>query len=71
MMGCLTDKGGELLLQTLPGFPNIKKLDLHYHYLSEEMMGKLKGLSAEVNVEEPNEPDEYDGTLYYTAMLTE
>lgn len=69
--GTLTDKGGELLLEKLPSYPNIKKLDVHYHYLSDEMAGKLEGLPLEVDVSEKNEPDEYKGEIYMNAMLTE
>lgn len=70
-LGTLTDKGGALLLEKLPAYPNIKKLDVHYHYLSQEMEGKLKGLSMEVDVSERNAPDVYKGQVYMNAMLTE
>lgn len=69
--GTLTDKGGQLLLQKLPELTNIKKLDVHYHYLSDEMMGKLQGLPVEVDVSEQEQADEWDGKLWYNAMLTE
>lgn len=69
--GSLSDAGGELLLEALPKYPNIKMVDLHYHYLSEEMMAKLEGLDVEINLEEPNEEDEYDGEIYRYPMLTE
>lgn len=69
--GTLTDQGGALLLEKLPAFPNVKKLDLHYNYLSEEMAEKLKGLSAEVDVSEINKPDIYRDEVYRNAMLTE
>lgn len=70
-MGSLTDKGGQLLLDKLPEFPNIKELDLHYHYLSDEMMEKLENLPIEVDIDEQNEPDEWDDEIYYYPMLTE
>ncbi len=69
--GTLTDKGGNLLLEKLPGLPNIKKLDVHHHYLSDEMMDKIEKLSLEVDVSEQEEADEWDGELWYNAMLTE
>lgn len=69
--GTLTDKGGQLLLDKIPGLPNIEKLDLHYHYLSDEMMKKLEGLNIAVDVSEQEEADEWDGKLWYNAMLTE
>lgn len=70
-MGSLTDKGGQLLLDKLPEFSNIKELDVHYHFMSDKMMKKLNALPIEVDTDEPNEPDEYDGDIYYYPMLTE
>lgn len=65
--GTLTDKGGAIILETIPKYENIKKVDMHHHYMSEEMMEKLKTLSCEVDVSEENDPD--DDYLY--PMLTE
>lgn len=69
--GTLTDKGGELLLKELPKWPNVKKLDVHYHYLSDEMVEKLETLPIEIDASEGNEEEEYDGDIYRNAMLTE
>lgn len=69
--GTLTDKGGALLLEKLPAYPNIKKLDVHFNYLSEEMADKLSALPIETDVSESEEPDNYDGEIYMNAMLTE
>ena len=69
--GTLTDKGGALLLEKLPAYPNIKKLDVHYNYLSEEMAKKLSALPIETDVSESEEADVYDGEIYLNAMLTE
>lgn len=75
-MGSLTDKGGALLLEKIPSYGNIQALDLHYHYMSGEMMKKLEDLSSQhlaVDVSEQEEAytSSYDGTVYYTPMLTE
>lgn len=70
-LGTLTDKGGEFLLKKIPAYPNIKKLDIHYHYLSNEMTEKLESLPIEVDASERNEEDAYDGEIYRYAMLTE
>lgn len=71
-MGSLTDKGGKLLLEKIPTWKNIKKLDLHYHYMSDEMEQKLEALPIEVDVSEGNEPvDDKDEYCYMNAMLTE
>lgn len=71
-MGSLTDKGGQLLLENIPTYTNIKKLELEYHFMSGKMMKKLENLDGvEVNVADPQEADEYDGEVYYYPMLTE
>lgn len=70
-LGTLTDKGGELLFEAIPKWPNIKKLDVHYNYLSMEMADRLGSLPITVDTSEMEEPDTYDGTIYMNAMLTE
>lgn len=70
-LGSLTDKGGQQLLNEIGKYPNVEKLDLHYHFLSDIMVKKLEGLSISVNLDEQEEPDEYDGKIYYYPMLTE
>lgn len=70
-LGTLTDEGGQVLLDTLPDYENIKEVNLEYHYMSEDMMAKLKALSADVDVSEKQEDDEYDGEIYRYPMLTE
>lgn len=69
--GTLTDRGGALLLEKIPEFPNIQFLDLHYHYLSNEMMQKLLELPIKVDVSDQNEPESYNGEIWMDAMLTE
>ncbi len=69
--GTLSDKGGELLLKTLPKYPNVTTVDLHFHYLSDEMMEKLKALPISINLEEANKEEVYNGEVYRYAMLTE
>ncbi len=70
-LGTLTDEGGQLLLETIPKWPNIKNLDIHYNYLTDQMAGSLEKLSIAVDASERNKPDEYRGTIYMNAMLTE
>ncbi len=70
-MGSLTDKGANLLLEKLPSYPNIKVLDLHYHYLTDKMVRTLESFPIDVDVSEKNEPDNWNGQLYMTPMLTE
>ena len=69
--GTLTDKGGALILETVPQYPNLEKLDVHYHFMTKDMVKKLQALPVEVDASDANQPDEYDGELYLYAMLTE
>ena len=73
--GSLTNKGGQFIADHLREYPNIKKVDLHYHYMTDEVMDKLDDLAdeldIEINVDEDNEADEWDGQVYYYPMLTE
>lgn len=72
-LGTLTDKGGELLLEKIPSHPNIKKLNLHYNYLSDEMAKKLEEelQIEEIDVSEREKEDNYGGEIYRYPMLTE
>lgn len=57
--GCLTDKGGQMLLDGKDKIAHLKKIDASYHYLSKEMVKKLKALPCGINVSDPqNEDDE-------------
>ena len=47
----------------------LEKLDVHHHYLSEEMMRRLEALPIRVDVSERQEEDEYRGERYrYVAV---
>lgn len=71
--GTITDKGGELLLKKLPEIKNLKKLDLSYNYLSDEMKDKLTAAApaVEMDLSDSQEAEEWDGELWLNAMVTE
>lgn len=69
--GTLTDKGGALLLEKIPQYPNIRKLDIHYNYLSVNMAKKLEALPIEVDASEIEQSWEYNGRIRMNALLTE
>ncbi len=71
--GTLTDKGAELLLEKLPHYPQIEKLDLHYHYLSDAMMKRMERElpGVDLDLSEQNEQEVYHGEVWMNAMLTE
>lgn len=58
-LGTLSDEGGEALLQAVDKLRHLKKLDLHRHYLSDEMMERLNatGINVDVSEQEDIEDD--------------
>lgn len=66
--GTLSDKGGAALVQNADKLKHLLKLDLHHHYMSDDMMAQLKGLGIPVNLDDQNENDEAYGNY---PMLTE
>ncbi|NYH53601.1 hypothetical protein HNR06_003190 [Nocardiopsis arvandica] len=73
-LGILTDKGGQALVDRADAFSGLRELDLHHHYLSEEMVERVRaaftGIGVEVDLSDRLEPeyDEIDGEPeYYTA----
>ncbi|MDE3720680.1 STM4015 family protein [Nocardiopsis sp. N85] len=82
-MGTLTDQGAQVLLDT-PGFRELRRLDLHHHYMSEDMEKRVleaftaAGVAIDVSQrEEPDDDDEEweddeDGWTYrYYPSVTE
>ncbi|MEV5572882.1 STM4015 family protein [Spirillospora sp. NPDC052269] len=61
-MGMLTDTGAEALLSGQP-LSHLKKLDLHYHFLSEAMAERVRAAlpGVEVNLDDRQERDDDDG----------
>ncbi len=51
-MGTLGDEGGRMLL-TNPSVLNLKTLDLHFHYMSQEMCDRLSQLSINIDLSQP------------------
>jgi hypothetical protein len=69
--GCLTDEGGQMILDAAGKLSAIKKLNASYHYMSEDMMKKLEALPFEVDVSDEQREDEYEGEAYMYPMITE
>lgn len=74
-MGTLTDKGGRIIADKLKEYPNIKSVDLNYHYMTDKMVDELEKICEELGVEidtsEGQEPYEWEDEVYYYPMLTE
>lgn len=73
-LGILTDEGGRVLVERAAAFSGLRELDLHHHYLSEEMEERVRAAFAENGVEvdlsdrlEPDDEDPDEGPMYYTS----
>ena len=71
--GTLTDQGGQLLLDAQNKLKDLQKIDLTYHFLSDEMMRRLEatGLPFVLDEQQEADVDEDDGYIYRFPMLTE
>jgi len=58
-LGALTDAGAQALLDS-PAVARLEKLDLHHHFCSDEMVMRLKRLGIDVDVSDPQSPDDWD-----------
>lgn len=56
-LGMLTDEGAQALLES-PAVRKLKKLDLHFHYVRDEVAQRMKTLGIEVDVSDPQDPDQ-------------
>ncbi|GHC03747.1 STM4015 family protein [Cerasicoccus arenae] len=65
-LGVLTDTGGNALLNA-PNGKALKRLDLHYNYMTAGMIKKLKSLDLTVDASKPSDMDE-DGEWRFVAV---
>ena len=61
-LGTLSDSGAAALLDS-PQVKQLEKLDIAHHYCSPSMVERLKQLPIEVNAEDAQTADEYDGEI--------
>ncbi|MCL1792060.1 MAG: STM4015 family protein [Peptococcaceae bacterium] len=66
--GCLTDKGGKMILDAESQLTGLKNLIINYHFMSEDMVNKLQDLPFDVNESDRQDYDEIDD-IY--PMITE
>lgn len=72
-LGNLGDEGAAALLAGQP-LTHLKKLDLHHHFLSEQMQERLREAlpGVEVDLSEPEQPDDWgDGELHRFVSVAE
>lgn len=62
-LGTMTDKGGEALL-SCPRIQKLKKIDLSYHYMSDEMVKRWQASGLPVDVSEQQETDDDEDWRY-------
>lgn len=65
-MGTLTDEGAEALLSGRP-LTHLKRLDLHHHYLSDQMVERLRAALPGVTLD-LSEQEKPDGDWRYVAV---
>ena len=61
--GTMSDKGAEALLKN-EGLKSLKMLDLHHHWISNEMMAKLTALGIPIDLDEQEDMDEEEDYRY-------
>ncbi|MDP6443800.1 MAG: STM4015 family protein, partial [Pirellulaceae bacterium] len=67
-LGTLTDEGGNALL-SLPTDGNLKRLDVHFHYMSKAVVKKLKALPFTVNTADVQDVEDWgDGEMRFVAV---
>jgi predicted DNA-binding WGR domain protein len=66
-LGMLTDEGGQALLK-LPASSSLKKLNLHFNYLSAQMIQKLKELPIRIDASKPSSMDDSDSEWRFVAV---
>lgn len=66
--GTLSDKGAQVILDNIDKLSHLELLDLHYNFLSDACIEKLKQLPIMINLEDQMENDDEYGNY---PMLTE
>lgn len=69
-LGALSDKGAAALLAH-PELKRLRKLDLHYHFLSEEMEKRVRAAFPNADLSERQEADEDGDDVYRNIFVSE
>ena len=69
-LGQLGDDGARALLSS-PLIKKLKRLDLHHHFISDELVAKLKALGIEVDLSDKQEPQEWSGQQHRFVAVSE
>jgi hypothetical protein len=63
-LGNLGDLGAEALLAT-PALARLERLDIHHHYVSPGLVGRLAALGIQVDAGDAQEPEDPDDPYAY------
>jgi hypothetical protein len=67
-LGTFGDEGAAALL-AYPHLGRLEKLDLHHHFCSDEPVARLKAVGIEVDLSDPQTPDDWGGESHrYVAV---
>jgi predicted DNA-binding WGR domain protein len=66
-LGNLGDEGAKALL-ACPDVAKLEKLDIHHHFVSDEVVAQLKALGIEVDASEHVKPWDFDQDYRYIAV---
>jgi hypothetical protein len=69
-LGNMGDQGAQALVSS-PKVAKLEELDLHHHYIGEELQAKLKALGPRVNLEGKETPDAWDGQEHRYIAVSE
>ncbi|MCP4130937.1 MAG: WGR domain-containing protein [bacterium] len=69
-LGALGDAGAKALLESSK-IRNLKKLDLHYNFMSGGMVEKIKKLDVSIDASDRQAEEEYDGETYRYVSVSE
>lgn len=69
-LGLLDDQGARALLDC-PAVRQLKKLDIHHHFCSPDMIERLQSLGITVDTSERQEPDRWNGEEHRFVAVSE
>jgi hypothetical protein len=69
-LGTLSDRGARALLGS-GKLSRLQKLDIAHHYVSDDMVRKLKAAVRELNAKDHQKPDQWDGEDHYYVAVGE
>ena len=73
-LGNLTDAGAQPLLERLeqtPADKQLERVDLHHHFLSDELMKRFEALPIPVDLSDRQEEDRYGDEVYRYIVVSE